>query len=184
MICMSRAMHDEINIVYHKTPLGELILGEYSGSLCLCDWHFRKMRDKIDRRINMHLKSHFVERRSNIAGETIKQLEQYFKGNRTEFDLPLLMIGTEFQKRVWNELRKIPYGKTMTYSKLSSVLGDPKAIRAVATANGTNALSLIIPCHRIIGSDGGMVGYAGGVHAKKKLLQLEKALPDNQLELF
>jgi len=174
----------DIKIEYFKTPFGELILGEYDNELCLCDWRYRKMRDSIDQRIKKHLKSQFVEKKSSLIKETKLQLDQYFQGNRTDFDIPLLLSGTEFQKKVWNSLRQIPYGKTMTYSKLSANLGDLKAIRAVASANGANAIAIFIPCHRIIGSDGKMVGYAGGRDVKKKLLKLENALPENQLELF
>ena len=174
----------DIKIEYLKTPFGELILGEYDNALCLCDWRYRKMRDSIDQRIKKHLKSQFVEKKSSLIQEAKVQLDQYFKGNRTEFDIPLLLSGTDFQKKVWNALIKIPYGKTITYMKLSANLGDLKAIRAVASANGANAIAIFIPCHRIIGSDGKMVGYAGGTDVKKKLLKLENALPENQLELF
>ena len=177
-------MLGEINIEYFKTPYGELILGEYDNELCLCDWRFRKMRDSIDDRIRKHLNSNFIEKESSVLNKAKMQLDQYFDGKRTEFDLPLLLIGTRFQKKVWNALLKIPYGQILTYSKLSAALEDTKAIRAVAAANGANALAIIIPCHRIIGNDGSMVGYAGGLDIKKKLLQLEKALPSNQLDLF
>lgn len=177
-------MRKDIKIEYFKTPFGELILGEYDKMLCLCDWRYRKMRDSIDQRIKKNLKSQFVEEKSSLIKEAKLQLDQYFLENRMEFDIPILLSGTEFQKKVWNALRKIPYGKTMTYSKLSADLGDQKAIRAIATANGANALAIIVPCHRIIGSDGSMVGYAGGMEVKKKLLKLENALPENQLNLF
>jgi len=174
----------EIKIEYHKTPLGELILGEYDNSLCLCDWRFRKMRETIDRKTQTALKADYVEKKSSIIEETKRQLNQYLNQDRSSFDIPLLIIGTKFQKKVWNALLKIPYGKTMTYSALSKQLGDIKAIRAVATANGANAISIIIPCHRIIGSDGSMVGYAGGSDVKKRLLQLEGGLINNQLTIF
>jgi len=174
----------EIKIEYHKTPLGELILGEYDNSLCLCDWRFRKMRETIDRKTQTALKADYVEKKSSIIEETKRQLNQYLNQDRSSFDIPLLIIGTKFQKKVWNALLKIPYGKTMTYSALSKQLGDVKAIRAVATANGANAISIIIPCHRIIGSDGSMVGYAGGLNVKKGLLQLEGGLINNQLTIF
>lgn len=177
-------MNTDINIDFFKTPYGELILGEYDNALCLCDWRYRKMRDSIDKRITNHLKSQFVEKKSSLIMETQLQLDQYFQGDRIDFDIPLLFAGTEFQKKVWNALRQIPYGKTLTYSKLSADLGDLKAIRAVASANGANAIAIIIPCHRILGSDGSMVGYAGGMEVKKKLLKLENALPANQLNLF
>ena len=174
----------EINIEYYKTPLGELILGEYDNSLCLCDWRFRKMRETIDQKTQTALKADYVEKKSSIIEETKRQLNQYLNQDRSSFDIPLLIIGTKFQKKVWNALLKIPYGKTMTYSALSKQLGDIKAIRAVATANGANAISIIIPCHRIIGSNGSMVGYAGGSDVKKRLLQLEGGLINNQLTIF
>lgn len=96
--------------------------------------------------------------------------------------MPLLFCGSEFQQRVWEELQRIPYGKTISYLKLSRLLGDEKAIRAVATANGANAISILIPCHRVIGSKGELTGYAGGLNAKRRLLELEGAL--GQLDLF
>ena len=140
-------MQLDINIEYFKTALGELILGEYDGKLCLCDWRFRKMRDQIDQRIKSHLKSQYIEKESDVLEKTKSQLDQYFQENRTEFDIPLLLIGTEFQKKVWNALRPIPFGKFITYSKLSTQIGNVKANRAVANANGANALAIIVPCH-------------------------------------
>lgn len=104
------------------------------------------------------------------------QLKEYFEGTRKEFDVPLDLEGTDFQKRVWNELQKIPYGKTITYKTLSEKLGDVKAIRAVGKANGQNPVAIIIPCHRVIGANGNLVGYAGGLAIKEKLLHLEGAL--------
>jgi len=104
------------------------------------------------------------------------QLKEYFAGTRKEFDVPLDIKGTDFQKRVWNELQKIPYGKTISYKTLSEKLGDVKAIRAVGKANGQNPIAIIIPCHRVIGANGNLVGYAGGLAIKEKLLHLEGAL--------
>lgn len=112
----------------------------------------------------------------------VSQLNQYFRGNLKEFDLKLNPKGTIFQKRVWNELIKIPYGKTLSYLKLSKNLGNPKAIRAVAHANGKNPIWIVIPCHRVIGSDGSLVGYAGGLNRKKWLLDHEN--PNKQQYLF
>ncbi len=110
------------------------------------------------------------------------QLDEYFKGIRKDFDLVLNPIGTDFQNKVWNELKKIPYGKTRTYMEQTKYLGDIKAIRAVASANGKNPISIIIPCHRVIGSDGSLTGYAGGIWKKKWLLELEN--PSLQTSLF
>ena len=112
----------------------------------------------------------------------VTQIREYFAGNRTQFDLKLNPAGTEFQKKVWDELQQIPYGKTLSYLELSKKLGDPKAIRAVAAANGKNPLWIIIPCHRVIGSDGSLTGYAGGLWRKKWLLEHES--PALQQRLF
>ena len=110
------------------------------------------------------------------------QLKEYFEGSRTTFQLDLNPEGTAFQKKVWQALQDIPYGKTVSYLELSKTLGDIKAIRAVAAANGKNPLWIVIPCHRVIGSDGGLTGYAGGLHRKKWLLEHEN--PYKQQRLF
>jgi len=167
---------------YYSSPYGELILGSYNDQLCLCDWRYRKRREGIDRRIENGLLAKYVESGSPVIEETKAQLLQYFDGDRKEFDLPLLLVGTEFQKQVWKALIEIPYGKTLSYAGLSKKLGDEKAIRAVAGANGDNALAIIVPCHRILGSDGSLTGYAGGLGTKKKLLQLENASLQRELE--
>lgn len=167
-----------------KTPVGELILGSYGNHLCLADWRYRKMRAAIDSRIQKRLGTEYEMGTSTVIEETEKQLAEYFLGKRTEFDISLLFEGTDFQKKVWDALTRIPYGKTESYLGLSKILGDPKAIRAVATANGANAISILVPCHRIIGSNGDLVGYAGGLPAKKKLLKLESPKNYTQFDLF
>lgn len=164
-----------------KSPLGELILMATDDKLCLCDWKYRKMRASIDKRILDHYKTEIREESNEIINETIHQLNDYFEKKRTHFDIPLELIGTEFQQRVWQELQRISYGKTISYLQLSKNLGDEKAIRAAATANGANGISILIPCHRVIGSDGALTGYAGGLSAKKKLLIIEGS---GQRELF
>lgn len=111
---------------------------------------------------------------SDLLTEAIRQLDAYFKGKLTRFDLPLAPRGTEFQRRVWITLAGIPAGKTISYQELARKLGDPKCIRAAGTANGKNPIGIIIPCHRVIGSDGGLVGYAGGLPAKQWLLAHEQ----------
>ena len=112
------------------------------------------------------------------------QLEEYFSGKRKVFDLPLNPEGTDFQKRVWDELLKIPYGETITYMELAVRLGDAKAIRAVGTANGRNPIALIIPCHRVIGAGNKLTGYAGGIWRKKILLELEMKNNPSKHTLF
>ncbi len=114
--------------------------------------------------------------------EAVTQLTEYFNGQRSEFDLKLAPQGTDFQKKVWDKLQEIPFGKTSSYQNVANVLGDPKVIRAAASANGKNPISIIIPCHRVIGSDGSLTGYAGGLHRKKWLLDHEN--PVKQGELF
>ncbi|MFY7758388.1 MAG: methylated-DNA--[protein]-cysteine S-methyltransferase [Flavobacterium stagni] len=117
-----------------------------------------------------------------VLKDAVQQLSEYFEGNRTEFQLKLNPKGTEFQQRVWNALLQIPFGKTTSYQQLTLQLGDPKAIRAVASANGKNPLWIIVPCHRVIGSDGSLTGYAGGLHRKQWLLDHEQ--PNKQQVLF
>lgn len=167
---------NKISIQYYKSPVGEILLGSYDGKLCLADWMYRRMRSTIDKRIQKALKSEYIEQDSEVIAETIVQMSEYFAGERKTFDVPLLMVGTDFQKRVWEGLIKIPYGTTASYLELSKNIGNQKAVRAVASANGANAISIMIPCHRIIGSNGDLVGYAGGLPAKKKLLTLENNL--------
>ena len=114
--------------------------------------------------------------------EAVQQFKEYFEGKRKNFELPLNPVGTTFQKKVWNALLNIPFGKTITYLELSKQLGNVKAIRAVAAANGQNPLWVVVPCHRVIGSNGDLVGYAGGLHRKKWLLEHES--PYKQQTLF
>ena len=165
---------NNIKIQYYKTEIGELILGSFNDHLCLLDFRYRKKRTTVDKRIKMGLKANFLEEEDAILTETKKQLGEYLDGNRKEFDIPMLMVGSEFQKNVWNALLKIPYGTTTTYQELAKNIGNEKAVRAVANANGANAMALVIPCHRVIESNGGLGGYGGGVSIKEHLLELEK----------
>lgn len=126
------------------------------------------------------------EKESNIIPNELKkcvnQIQEYFEGSRTSFNLKLNPSGTSFQKQVWEELQNIPYGKTISYLELTKKLGDVKAIRAVANANGKNPIWIIVPCHRVIGTDGSLTGYAGGLHRKQWLLEHES--PNKQQSLF
>ncbi len=153
-----------------------MLLGSYEGKLCMADWKYRRMRTTIDKRLQVGLNAEYVEERSEVIEQTITQLKEYFTGERKSFDISLLTVGTDFQKSVWQGLMKIPYGTTASYLELAKNIGNDKAVRAVASANGANAISILIPCHRIIGSNGDLVGYAGGLVAKKKLLEIENNL--------
>ena len=112
---------------------------------------------------------------AGALAEAAIQLEQYFAGERTEFDLDIEVEGTPFERRVWDEVRAIPYGETATYAEIARRIGRPSACRAVGRANGRNPVAVIVPCHRVIGSDGSLTGYAGGIEMKRALLDLERA---------
>lgn len=159
---------------YYQSPYGELLLGSFGDKLCLCDWMLDGVRRlTIDKRIRQALHADYEEGASEVISKAILQLDEYFARKRTTFDVPLLLVGTDFRRTVWQELQNIPYGTTVSYGELSRKLGNPKAVRAVAAANGANALSIFIPCHRVVGSNHKLVGYAGGVAAKQGLLALE-----------
>jgi len=169
----------------YQSPVGSLNIGVFNDQLCLCDWTYRKMRSSIDKRVQSFFEATFESGDHDLIAETIHQLSEYFEGKRQTFNLPLLFSGTEFQQSVWTDLTQIPYGETMSYGSLSRKRNNPKSIRAVAAANGANAISIIVPCHRIIGSDGALTGYAGGLPAKEKLLKLEGVILSNgQQSLF
>ncbi len=178
------SLSKEILIKNVITPVGELILGSLGSELCLCDWRYRKQRTQIDQRLQKIAMANYKEGETVVIEQAEKELNEFFNEKRQKFTVPLLLLGSEFQKSVWQQLLKIPYGETVSYLALSKALGNEKAIRAVAAANGANALSILVPCHRVIGASGDLVGYAGGVAAKKKLLMLEGALQNGQTSLF
>lgn len=157
----------------YESPCGTLLLGSLDDKLCLCDWQVEEHCNRVDRRLKRVLRAEFEDGRSGVIEKTVLQLNEFFAGKRKEFNIPLLFVGTDFQKMVWNELLKIPYGRVVSYGELAKQIGMPKAVRAVANANGANAISIIVPCHRVIGSDHSLTGYGGGLTAKKMLLDLE-----------
>ncbi len=158
----------------YRSPCGQLVLGEWGGELCLCDWNVRKRRDVIACRLLKHFQAVAFEWGDTpLLRQAAFQLDEYFQRKRRTFDLPLCFAGTPFQKRVWHSLLGIGYGHRLSYSQLSESVGHPKAIRAVASAVGANAMSIVVPCHRVIGADGSLTGYAGGLAAKRHLLALE-----------
>ncbi len=152
---------------YCKTPLGTAeIKGDENGIASISVLDYNNIPDPVI---------------PAILEDPIYQLQEYFEGKRKNFDLRLNPEGTTFQKKVWKLLMEIPYGKTMSYLELSKLFGDIKAIRAVAAANGKNPIWIIIPCHRVIGSDGSLTGYAGGLHRKKWLLNHESEAKQQSL---
>ena len=167
-------MRNIIQISRYSAPCGEMILGAYGDKLCLCNWVTEKHPGRVYNRLQTFLKADYVEASSATIQEAVRQLDEYFRKERKTFDVPLLFVGTDFQKQVWRQLLEIPYGHTVSYGEMACQLGRPTAVRAVANANGANAISIFAPCHRVIGSNHSLTGYGGGIEAKKFLLELER----------
>jgi len=164
-----------IFVQYFKNNFTEFIVGSYDNKICLLDYRYRKNRNTIDNRMKKYLKTDIVFESTDIIEKAIVQIEEYFEKKRKTFDLPLLFVGSDFQKKVWTALVEVPYSQTSSYLDLAKKIGNEKAVRAVANANGANALSIVVPCHRIIGTNKKLTGYAGGLELKKKLLDLESS---------
>ena len=139
-----------------------LFISEESGSIC--NVQFNKSR----------ISDHFEKKETVLIKKAAAQIDEYFCGKRKVFELPLVLHGTVFQVRVWNALKKIPFGKTRSYGEIAAMIGNPKACRAVGMANNRNPISIIVPCHRVIGQNNKLVGYGGGLELKEKLLLLER----------
>lgn len=163
----------QIKITHYQSSVGEMILGSFDDKLCLCDWASVKDRYTIDHRICQRLNAKYEEGTSNVIIKAISQLDEYFEGKRKSFSIPVLFTGPDFQCQVWTELMKIPYGTTISYAELARRIDNPKAVRAVASANASNPISIIVPCHRVIGLNHKLTGYRGGIEAKRELLELE-----------
>lgn len=163
-----------ICIQYYDAPCGKLVLGSHEERLCLCDWVNERRRSRMDTRIQRMLKAEYAVRQTDVVIKAITQLDEYFHKVRTTFDIPLLMVGTEFQEQVWQCLCTIPYGTTISYGEEARRIGKSSAARAVANANGANPISIFIPCHRVTGCNGELGGYAGGTDAKRYLLNIER----------
>ena len=162
-----------IAIVSYQSPCGKLLLGAFDGRLCLCAWahelHPGRAQASLERRLGVGA----CEMASPVTTEAALQLDEYFAGNRVAFTVPLMLVGTEFQQEVWRQLMSVPYGHTVSYGRLAQLLGRSGASRAVANANGANPVSIFVPCHRVVGADGSLTGYAGGIDAKRFLLGVE-----------
>lgn len=166
--------------------LPTVTLVAHQGCLIALDWHTQKTHDLLAKLLAKHKAkvvvmnsvalSHSIDADAKVLAETIKQLKEYKDGQRQFFDIPLdISTGTPFQQKVWHALRQIPYGETISYAQLALQVDNPKGFRAVANANGKNPISLIIPCHRVIASDGKLGGYTGGIEIKQTLLDIEQA---------
>ena len=159
-----------------ETPLGPMLAVATSGELLLLEFLERRAVPLQIRRIARALGGVFAPGRPPVLDQTQSQLAEYFAGARREFDIPLLTPGTTFQRAVWNALRGIEAGSTRSYTEVARQIGRGDAVRAVASANGANAIAIVIPCHRVIGSGRQLTGYGGGIWRKRRLLELEGAL--------
>lgn len=158
-----------------SSPLGAITCCATDVGLCLLEFSDHPILDKIVKNIQSPQQTCLIVEEQNIhLQKTNQQITEYFAGQRKTFDIDLDIIGTEFQQKVWNILKHIPYGTTLSYAKQAALVGNAKAVRAVARANSCNWISIIIPCHRVIGSTGKLTGYAGGIERKAWLLALEK----------
>jgi AraC family transcriptional regulator of adaptative response/methylated-DNA-[protein]-cysteine methyltransferase len=173
----SKSKHKNvISIARILTPLGPMLAGATDEGICLLEFVDRRMLETQIKRLKKYLHAELVPGNNKCFYELSHQLKEYFDGKRKVFDVPLHIPGTEFQLQVWEELQKIPYGKTRSYKNQAIELKNPRAVRAVARANGDNRIAIIIPCHRVIGNSGKLVGYGGGIWRKQYLLKLENAI--------
>lgn len=164
-----------INITRLETPLGSMFACATDEGVCLLEFTDRKMLETELKWLSRHLNANIVQGANKHFGQLEMELHEYFDGKRKEFTVPLFLPGTDFQRSVWEMLRTIPFGSTRSYKAQAMKLERPEAIRAVANANGMNRISIIVPCHRVIGEDGQLTGYGGGLHRKQWLLEFEKA---------
>ena len=163
-----------ICIQYYNSPCGELVLASMDDELCLCDWNGMPCAERNLCRIGRYVNADFRTEPSSVIEQTKRQLDEYFAGSRKEFDIPLHPFGTDFQLQVWRALFDIPYGETRTYMEIALKIGNAKGVRAVAQAIGANGIDILIPCHRVVGSNNSLTGYTGGLDKKKFLIELEK----------
>jgi AraC family transcriptional regulator, regulatory protein of adaptative response / methylated-DNA-[protein]-cysteine methyltransferase len=172
-----------IKTIKIETPLGEMIAGATNDGVCLLEFTDRKMLPTEYKDLKRLLKTTLEDGENGHLKILGKQLKEYFDGKRKEFTIPIVTPGTEFQQAVWKELQKIQFGTTRSYQEQAIALNRPDSIRAVANANGMNRISILIPCHRIIGSDGHLTGYGGGLKRKKWLLDHEKKYSGKPVDL-
>ena len=164
-----------------ETPIGPLLAGANEDGICLLEFTDRRMLETQIKILEKRLNAELYSGKSPYFKPLAKQIAEYFSGDRHEFDIPLVTPGTPFQKEVWEAITTVPFGKIRTYKQQSIQINNPKAVRAVGSANGDNRIAIIIPCHRILGNNGALVGYGGGLWRKRFLLELENP---NQTRMF
>lgn len=169
-----------VHVTRIPTLLGTMVAGATPDAVCLLEFADRPMLETQLERVTRHLNAVLVPGESAATRQAAVELDEYFAGERTSFSVPLDLEGTAFQRRVWDELRSIPFGATRTYSEQARRIGQPQGVRAVARANGDNRIAIIVPCHRVVGSDGSLTGYGGGLWRKRRLLELEQGVADER----
>lgn len=162
-----------LNAAHLNTPLGSMLAIADEKALYALEFAEQESLKSVLERFKKIFISEIIEKKNFIILSIEQEMQQYFKGKLKVFKTPFICIGTPFQQRVWKELQKIPYGKTKSYADIAKAIGKPTAYRAVALANGANRIGVVIPCHRVINTGGGLGGYAGGVDKKQSLLRLE-----------
>ena len=165
------------NTIFYQqwsSPCGLMCIASMDDQLIMSDWIEGWHRQTILNRFNRMLKPEWIDETTPVISQAIKELQQYFDKERTDFDLPIRLIGTPFQIKIWQALQKIPYGQIKTYGDIAQAIGQAGASRAVGGAVGQNPLSIIIPCHRVLGNRNTLTGYGGGMLAKEKLLEIEE----------
>lgn len=165
-----------------ETPLGEMAAAATKGGICLLEFTSRPTLETEFNKLALILNETVRPGNNKYLRTLKKQLKEYFRGKRKEFSLSLVTPGTDFQQAVWDMLKKIPYGTTISYLELAKLINNPGAVRAVAGANGSNRIAIIIPCHRVIGSDGNLVGYGGGIEKKQWLIDHERKFSGQPVE--
>lgn len=164
-----------VHVARIMTPMGPMVACGTDTAVCLLEFADRRMLPTQVKRVQRLFSCKFLPSTNPVLDLLARELEEYFSGRRREFTVPLNTDGTAFQQTVWKFLRSIPYGQTVSYRDVAEAIGLPKAVRAVANANGDNRICIIVPCHRVIGSDGSLTGYGGGLWRKKRLLELEQS---------
>lgn len=149
-------------VFYYKTEVGQMGIAEENGAITDIFFGHDQVKEDVD------------QKETPLIKKAVQQLEEYFRGERKDFDLPLDLRGTPFQLAIWEALTTIPYGETRSYKEIAQQINNPKACRAVGLANNRNPVSIVVPCHRVIGSNGKLVGYGGGLAIKERLLEIEK----------
>ena len=167
-------MKQTVNIQYYDSPCGKLALAAVDYALCLCDWNEKPCAERNKHRLVRYLSAEFTTESCTVLEQAKEELCEYFEGKRKTFDTPLHLVGTDFQKQVWEALLEIPYGETRSYKEIALMTNHPKGIRAVAQAIGANGISIFVPCHRVIGTNLSLTGFAGGIEAKRLLLNREQ----------